>query len=204
MPPIAVFDFDGTLYRKDSFIEFTKYVLKKHPLRLRYLPVQCYYLVCHKLSIIETRVFKEKFLCYLNGVDEELLQKWLDAFWETQTEDRFNQALLAKSDDFASQGVAVVCVSASPSLFIAKQLGRLGIPTVIATELKYVDGKYLICTKNCRGQEKISRLHQFFSDSYDIIEAYSDNSDDINLLLQAKKAYRISSNGEIIPVSKQS
>ena len=53
-------------------------------------------------------------------------------------------------------------------------------------------------------KNKIRRNVSLDQDTIDIIEAYSDNSDDINLLLQAKKAYRISSNGEIIPVSKQS
>ncbi|MEY2937920.1 MAG: hypothetical protein RL062_509, partial [Bacteroidota bacterium] len=30
--PVAVFDFDGTLYRKDTMIQFCLFIYQKHPL----------------------------------------------------------------------------------------------------------------------------------------------------------------------------
>ncbi|MEN9333313.1 MAG: hypothetical protein RLY35_493, partial [Bacteroidota bacterium] len=50
--PIAVFDFDGTLYRKDTMIQFCWYVYKQHPLRLRYATLQLIAAVLHYIGLI--------------------------------------------------------------------------------------------------------------------------------------------------------
>ena len=55
--------------------------------------------------------------------------------------------------------------------------------------MSYQNKKWSI-SKNCRGKEKINRLHKA-CDFKKIVHAYSDNKDDLELLKKADKGYKI-------------
>ena len=62
---IDVFDFDKTIYKKDSSVEFYFYTLKKHFSIVKYLPEQAYAFILYKLGIKKLEFFKEKFYLYV-------------------------------------------------------------------------------------------------------------------------------------------
>ena len=65
MEKIDVYDFDKTLYKKDTTIQFYIYCLKKNKKIIKYLPIQVLNFILYKVKIIEKIKFKEKFFIFL-------------------------------------------------------------------------------------------------------------------------------------------
>lgn len=189
---LAIFDFDGTLYAKDSLIEIWKFFLKKHPLILLYFPVQFIGLLLFKLKLINAKRFKELFVIYLFRKSPERIGKDLEEFWTREYPSNFHEELLKFLTDIKSGGLKTVCLSASPNLFLQPICNVLQIDELISTLLVQENGKYRIKGKNCRGDEKVRRLKDHFKD-YDIELEYvfSDNRDDLELRKMAKQGYEV-------------
>ena len=56
-----VYDFDGTVYRGDSTVDFYLFCLRTHPLVIRFLPIQIKGFVLYKTGRITKTAFKEHF-----------------------------------------------------------------------------------------------------------------------------------------------
>ena len=78
-----------------------------------------------------------------------------------------------------------ICISASPEILLKKITKELGLDLLIGTEMTFQNKKWTI-SKNCRGKEKINRLHKACNFKK-IVHAYSDNKDDLELLKKADK-----------------
>lgn len=191
MKQLAIFDFDGTLYANDSFICFFKFIFKKRILRIFYLIPILWYFTLFKLKVVDSHRFKQFFLIVLNGIEEEELKGYVEKFWKKQSMKCFNPKLVDQIKKLKAEGVTIVCISASPRLLITYPLHNLGIDNVIATEMSYQNGRYSLVSKNCRGKEKIKRLYGFYGTDVKILEAYSDNKDDVELLLLAERGFQI-------------
>ena len=69
MKTIDVFDFDKTLYKKDSTIQFYLYCLSKYKKIIKYFPSQIYSFLLYKLKIKPKKYFKEKFFYFLKDIN---------------------------------------------------------------------------------------------------------------------------------------
>lgn len=183
---IAIFDFDKTLYKKDSMIEFCKFIYKKYPWRTFIILFQLFGLLAYLIRIISKKKFKEFFLLYIYGIKPEKLFEQLNYFWEKEFPVNFSKELIDKIAFHNKYDNETVCISASPDLFINLICLKIGIKKIIATKLEYRKYFYFIKGENCRGEEKISRLKKMYNlNQVQIIEAYSDNKDDKKLLSMA-------------------
>ena len=189
---LAIFDFDGTLYAKDSLIEIWKFFLRKYPLTLLYFPVQFTGLLLFKLKIIDAKKFKELFVIYLSRISEEEILKGLEEFWTREYPLNFHNELLHYLSDIKSKGLKTVCLSASPDLFLHQICVMLQIDVLISTHMVHENGKYRIQGKNCRGDEKIKRIQDHFKDhDIELEYVFSDNWDDQELRKMAKQGYEV-------------
>jgi phosphatidylglycerophosphatase C len=188
---IVVFDLDHTLYKGDSSIDFLLFFIKKKPFYFFVLFYQSYYFVLYKLRIISLLEFKSQFFIFLTFLNEENRNKLINNFWNNRKEKHFNQDLLKRIDYFKGRKIEVVIASASLQLIISVLKQKLGIDVIVATELEIVKNKVKIF-ENCRGEVKIKKLKESYGDFF-ILEAYSDNSDDIDLLNMASKGYVVKS-----------
>ena len=94
-----------------------------------------------------------------------------------------------------AQGHHVVLVSASFGVYLRPLAEALGVDGVVATELTVEDGR---CTGalaggNCRGIEKVVRLHAYLDEHFggrEAVElwAYGDSPGDLELLADADHA----------------
>jgi HAD superfamily phosphoserine phosphatase-like hydrolase len=190
MKKIAVFDFDGTLYNGDSLINFCLFVYKKYPWRSILIFYQLYSLILNKIGIITKSKLKERFLVFLMNFDEGLLNSLLIEFWRNQIPVKFNEVLIQRVKELQHIGIEIFCVTASPYEFVEIPLQKIGIANIISTRIQIKKGRYTLMGKNCRGIEKLNRLNLAFPDNdCTIVEAYSDNSDDLELLQKAQKGY---------------
>ncbi len=195
---IAVFDFDRTLFRKDTIIELAKYFYMKKVVHPGYFISQLYYTICYSMKMLSTKQYKEKFLGFLNNLNEKDVLNLLDEFWKYYFPSFFNELLLKEIHSLKARGINIVVVTASPGVFVKPVLKYLEIDYLIATSMVFDHGKVSIQGNNCRGQEKIARLKQTFNlGTTKIVAAYSDNKDDIELLKMADVGYQVNKRGKI-------
>lgn len=173
-----VYDFDGTIYRGDSTVDFYLFALKKKPGLLRYLPKQMWGAILYVMKRIGKTEFKEYFYSFLSGMDGE---KLLDDFWK-QNRDKIGRWYLDRQqpDD--------MIISASPEFLLKPICESLGIRCLIASKVDIRSGKYT--GRNCRGKEKVLRLAQEYHISH-IDQFYSDSNSDLPLAQMADHAYLV-------------
>lgn len=193
---IAVFDFDGTIYKGDATKDFCWYFYRKKPLRSYYLLIQLTYWLLWRLKLLTTTQFKSTFIQFLNRANDEQITGLLNSFWE-EKKSLVHDNLVLEISRLKKDGAHVVVVSASPELFIKTFCLSLGVDTILGSELNVLNNKYSLLV-NCRGQEKLKRIKRDFTD-FEIIAAYSDNKDDVELLKMAKNGYWVDRNGRLIP-----
>ena len=189
---LALFDFDGTLYKHDSILSFCLFYYRKKPLRIWRVIMQVYAWVLWKRKRINTSTFKSKFICFIASDSELEVNRMASQFWKNK--DTFNQELMSALKNCQAENLCVVVVSASPDLFILPACEKLGIKHVISTTLRIHEDGYTLGT-NCRGSEKTIRLRAVFP-TQRIVRAYSDNTDDLPLLQAAEQGFLIK-NGAI-------
>ncbi|MFT6763567.1 MAG: phosphatidylglycerophosphatase C [Candidatus Aldehydirespiratoraceae bacterium] len=109
---------------------------------------------------------------------------------------------LASLEAHLAAGDRVVLVSASFEVYL-RPLGRLlGVDDVVATKLIVHNGVATgsLDGENCRGPEKVRRLHSWLSDHHDRrsavrVVAYGDSAGDRELLADADEAHWVTSDG---------
>ncbi len=197
---IALYDFDGTLYKGDTSLDFCFYVYRKKILRSILFPYQVLLFFTYLVGWLSVEKFKEKFYVFLKGISPFELDALLEEFWGKHFPVKFNHELLQIIGKQKKDQIKIVCVSASPALFMEPLLKKSGIDLIIGTELVFENRTYRIKGKNCRGYEKVRRLMKEFDlDQVKIVQAYGDNKYDIPMLGLANESFLIV-RGKVIPL----
>lgn len=193
---IAAFDFDGTLTTSDSVIPFLRrFVAPRSLARLvRYLPSAIVGVARRDRDRLRAAATK----AILGGVDVDRLDREAAAFAAETITDRLRVDTTARLAWHRSQGHRVVLVSASYEQYLFPVADSLDVEAVLATRLQIVDGR---CTgrllgPNCRGPEKVIRLHTWLSDQgldreQVVIWAYGDSAGDDALLADSDHPVRV-------------
>lgn len=177
-----VYDFDGTIYRGDSSIDFFVYCLKRRPHLLLGLPRFFVYCALYKLNIVSKRELKEVYFHFLTKLDDA--EGFVRQFWDRNEGRIKNWYLQQKSE-------ADVVITASPEFLISEICTRLEIHNLIATKVDIHSGKFL--SDNCHDKEKVKRFQQAFPESRPVA-FYSDTKSDLPMAKLAKQAYLVSGN----------
>lgn len=180
---IAVFDFDGTLIRKDSFIEFAKYSVGKKKL-LTEIIRNSIRLMAWKLKLIAGGMAKQSlFSSLFKGMPLSVFQKYSDGFAEV-IGGMENKEIVDKLSYHIGAGHKVYIISASVPNWIKPWGRKHGLPedSVLGTDVEINDkgnlsGKF--SNPNCNGDEKLRRFKELFPDTenYDIF-VYGDSGGD--------------------------
>lgn len=159
---IAVFDFDGTLTKKDTLLEFIKFSCGIRA----FLGGLCLYspiLVLMKMRLYPNWKAKQKiFGHFYKGMDYKYFQELGNQF--AAIIDTFcRREIIAKVEEHLKNGDTVYVVSASIDEWIRPWCKQLGITEVIGTKIEVAPNGLitgLFLTKNCYGKEKVTRLLQ--------------------------------------------
>lgn len=174
-----VYDFDKTIYAKDSTVEFYLYCLRRHPHILLSAPQQIWGILLHALGKIDTTTMKSHFFAFLQKLRNT--ENLVLSFWE-QNEKHIQPWYLER------KAQTDVIISASPSFLLEPICAKLSIATVIATNVSVSTG--MISGKNCKGQEKVCRFHEHYPKAT-INEFYSDSLSDTPLASLAEYAFLV-------------
>lgn len=175
-----VYDFDKTIYKNDSTMQFYLYCLKKQKSLIKYLIKQLWAFLLYLFKVIDKTTLKQKFYVFLKGVKN--IDQNIKEFWDIN-KNNFNNWYLQQKKE------TDVVISASPRFLLEPAIKMLGLTNLICSEVDKFTGKY--SGKNCYGEEKVNRFKAQFN--CEIENFYSDSLSDKPLADMAKCAYIVSS-----------
>jgi phosphatidylglycerophosphatase C len=187
--PVAAFDFDGTLSRRDTFLPFLQKVCGAQRL-YRALARSGPALSRMAVGRADRDAVKDALLVrLLAGHPADELAEQGGAYAEfLRASDRLRPDTLARAGDHLERGHRVVVVSASPSVYLEPLAQALGFDAALATRLE-VDDRGCITGRmlggNCRGPEKVARLEAWLEGASPHLYAYGNSSGDRELLARA-------------------
>jgi phosphatidylglycerophosphatase C len=190
---LVLFDFDGTLTSKDSFLAFIRFYVGPFRYLLGFLflfPI----LLLYKAGLIKN--WRAKEIVFTWFFKDESLDQFDRKCFEFCT-DHLKQLLKSEAMsalcDHISNGDRVVIVSASFENYLLPWCRALNVE-LVATRATVLNNRLTgkINGKNCYGEEKVNRLKKLLDlKSYDDIYVYGDSKSDRPMMaLGNHKFYR--------------
>lgn len=188
---IHAFDFDGTLTRRDTLLEFIRYAKGTKAFVLcflRYLPL----LVLMKMGLYPNWKAKQGVFAHcFKGMAEADFNALCARFAKDKASLLRPKGIQKLADVLAKGGKAVV-ISASVNNwvepFFASTDGVFVVGTMVSVRDGVLTGRF--ATKNCYGREKVNRLLQLYPERSDYrLVAYGDSRGDFELLDFADEAH---------------
>ena len=189
---LALFDFDGTLCKKDSFTGFIFYALsKRHIVKqgIKLLPwIQAYYLNAYPAHAMRSKLFRAMF-SNANVLElEQIAQEYA-----TSLISQLNPPMLKQLKHHQALGDEVVLVSASVDVYLKHVCNLLNID-LICTQTEQINNTYTgqYITPDCSNQQKKLRvLEKYRLEGYAEIYAYGNSYEDEEMLSLATYSYMV-------------
>lgn len=160
--PLAVFDLDGTITRRDTLAPFLAGYLRGHPWRLPRLPLSLPTVLAYFVGRADRGALKGSLMHHLlGGLSRAEIAAWSEVFVpELVQKGLFAEALAAIARHRAG-GAHLVLLSASPDLYVPIVGRALGFDETISSRVLWradglLDGR--LDGPNCRGSEKVRQL----------------------------------------------
>jgi phosphatidylglycerophosphatase C len=190
MKTIAFFDFDGTLYKKDSLLEFTKFSKGNISFYIGSITLSPY-LIALKLGLYSNEKAKIKFIShFFKDYKYDDFKALCRNFSRTKIEQDLDSETFAKFLNHIKNKHMVYIVTASLSEWIEPWSDQFGVE-IIGTKIEVKDnlvtGDFL--TRNCFGIEKTNRIKEIINlDEFDEIHVYGNGKGDLEMLTLSKSS----------------
>lgn len=188
---LVLFDFDGTITTKDTFLEFIKFYRGTYSFYWGFL-LNAPYLALMVFKLIPNWKGKERMLTWFfagESIDE--FNRKGEEFCKQIVPGLIRPKALVEIENHQREGSTIVVVSASAENWIAPWCKTLGL-SCLATQLEVVDDKVTGKIKgfNCYGPEKEKRLRSCYDlNDFDEVYAYGDSSGDTEMLALAQQKF---------------
>ncbi|HEY0656340.1 MAG TPA: HAD-IB family hydrolase [Chryseosolibacter sp.] len=177
---LVLFDFDGTITTRDTFIEFLIFYTGLTRF-LAGMAIMSPYLALFKLGLIPNWKAKQRVIrFFLAGETVERLRTKCDEFSEKILPSLIRPGALETINNYKTEKSTVAVVSASAEDWVEPWCRKQGM-LCIATQLEIENGKVTgnLCGPNCYGPEKVKRIEKHFNlREFDEIVAYGDSAGD--------------------------
>jgi len=170
---VAAFDFDGTILKGDSGVEFLRFVRSDFRIVLTalfLLPL----LLLYVIRIVSGEFAKQWVMKFLiGGMKEERLYELGQTFYEKKLHKMVRPKAMERIAWHQKEGHACFLVTASMS-FWTKAWAEANGFTLVSTRPEIINGKFtgMIDGRNCHGKEKVRRLLEAVGNET-IIKSYS-------------------------------
>ncbi|SKA72760.1 HAD-superfamily subfamily IB hydrolase, TIGR01490 [Clostridium sp. USBA 49] len=160
MEKLAIFDVDYTLTKKETLVEFYKFMFKKNPKVLIYFPKILIAAFLYILKIIPLRKAKEYFISFIDGIKEEDMQIIVKEFYEKKLSKILYNDAIDMMKKLKSEGYKIYLISASAEFYLKELYNIKEVDKVIGTIFLCENGihKSKMQSENCKGEEKVKRL----------------------------------------------
>lgn len=190
---VAIFDFDGTLYSKETYQILMDH-LKEHPLyRKRYPQFMRSILppyLASKAKFYPTDKMRERSMqIYLNALNDLTIEE-TDIFFEQVAQkmrEHFNEEVISKVKEHAENGTYVMLVSGAYTPLLHTAIQGLPFDTIIGTDIPVADGKItakapIYHIQGTRKNEKIQQVLHGKKVDWQNSFAYADSYSDLPVL----------------------
>ncbi len=184
---LALFDFDGTITRRDTLFDFIRFY-QGNPRFYGGLLQLAPMLVRFKLGQMPNWRAKENMLThFLAGQSEAVVRQRAQAYTRQRLPLIVKESAVRRIQAFQQDRADVYLVSASAEHWLRPWCDALGMQ-LIATRLEVKHGNLTgrIDGRNCHGPEKVRRIREVVNlSTYDQIYAFGDSSGDREMLALA-------------------
>jgi phosphatidylglycerophosphatase C len=204
--PLAVFDLDGTLTRRDTFLPFLISYGWRHGrwLALLSLPFWVGLYACRLLS---DRAAKQRVLiAFLRGQSRAKIARHAEWFCRSWVGGRLREDVVERLRAHQQAGDRVILLSASPEVYVPAIGRMLAINEVLCTRVVGSDERWdgALLGSNCKGEAKVQHLVEHLATSRPPSGswAYGDSSSDLPLLRWVENGVLVK-RGRLIPISAE-
>lgn len=189
MRNIAVFDFDGTITRKDTLLEFIKFSKGKWAF-IKGFTIYSPLLLAYKLGLYPNWKMKQKIFSYFfKGMKHNDFCMYGEKF-KSIIYNSLNEVQVKRLRAHINKGDTVYVISASIEEWVSPWCHEFGVEHVLGTKIEVFNGIITgnFITKNCYGKEKVNRLleKEPKRETY-YLYAYGDSAGDKEMLAFADK-----------------
>jgi HAD superfamily phosphoserine phosphatase-like hydrolase len=191
---LVLFDFDGTLTKKDTFFQFLCFSKGASSVIMMFLG-NLHSILFYFVRLISAEELKRRLFNYhFKGSNKAELETTGDLFsiYMNKTAS-FRKDIMEKLNTYKRESADIYVVSASIGIWvhpICKSLGINAICTEIEFEAMVFNGKF--ATKNCNGIEKANRIRaEVDLKAYSKIIAYGNSKGDKEMLAMANDAFMV-------------
>lgn len=191
---IAIFDFDGTITKEDSFVAYLKFIFpksKQYRIMLKFAP----YILAYKYKLISAADIRSKLINTLKGKHLDELHRLGLEHCNENLHKMIRPIIYEKIKWHQSRNHDVVIISASLDLYLKPWCEKMQISHLICNTLKYKNDLatgYL--SNDDIGPRKLELLkEQFQLAKYEKIYAYGDSEEDKPFLAIANESMYIPS-----------
>ena len=177
MEKLAIFDIDYTITRKETLMEFFKYLVSKDIKNIKFLPRALYSGLMYSIKVYDERRVKECFLKFIDNIDEKDLAKLTKSFYDERLSSILYKDAVDMIKKLKNEGYMVILISASPEFYIKEFYAIKEVDLIIGTKFAFEGGKFVrkMDGNNCKGEEKVKRLNEVLKEKN--IKADFKNSD---------------------------
>lgn len=180
---LAIFDFDGTLTKKDSMIDFIRF-LRGDLLFLIGIILFMPIFIVYRVGIISNEKAKEKlFTIFFKNLNVDHFEEKAKYYSTKRIKKILRKEMVDRLNMHIKLRHKVVIVTASCENWILNWSLQKNI-MLIGTKLEIKNGRLTgkLASKNCYGKEKINRIMQKLNIyEFNYIYAYGDNKGDLYL-----------------------
>ncbi len=184
MISVAFFDFDHTLYKKDSLLEFTRSSVGNTKFAVG-LVLLSPYLLMMKLGLAANSDVKQKFFAYFfAGMQSDRFHALADEFAKDKLPAGLDHKTFTSLQKHREAGHKIVIVTASMAEWIKPWSDQYEVE-VIGTKPETKNGKLTgkFATANCNRDEKVNRVNQIYNlNDFDSVYVYGKGKGDREML----------------------
>ena len=180
--PMKAFDFDNTIYRGESSLDFSLYMIRTHKKILLYLPVIMANAIRYKLCLVDKEKLGAEINKYMKLIirDKREIRRLVKTFWQAHA-DRLDTDMLRRI------GPDDLIITAGPDFLLDGIRDRLGTQNIISSEVDL--DRIEILHFNFK-DNKVSRLRELYGNTR-IDAFYTDSYNDRALMEISDKVFLV-------------
>lgn len=190
MKKAIIYDFDKTIYSKETSMAFMFFFLKRHR---SLIPKFILNLTIILFNIKDLKKVKNIFFSIFKGMD---IENDINLFWEKEMKNIYPY-FFKEIKENRKDADLLILISASPDFLLEPIYKKLGFDILIST--KY--SNFTLIGKNCKKDEKLKRLNAL--GTFDVLCFYSDSLSDLPLFNIAKKKISINKGNKLLGLPKK-